>query len=179
MLADKVYQSIEIFVGYKIHIAPLPAVAAVWTALGDELFPAEADTSVTAVSGFDLDFCLVNKHFLVSRRSYFVSRYNKKRMAKIPSFFISGVISFCQTTWIFRPWKRTVPSAVANNVKSLPMPTLEPGKNFVPHCRTIIEPVLTVWPPNVFTPLYFGLPSLPFFVEPCPFLCAIVSHLCF
>ena len=32
---------------------------------------------------------------------------------------------------------------MANRVKSLPMPTLEPAKNFVPHCRTRIEPALT------------------------------------
>jgi hypothetical protein len=45
-----------------------------------------------------------------------------------------------------------------------------PGKNFVPHCRTIIEPAETVWPAYNFIPRYCGLLSLPFLEEPCPFL---------
>jgi len=53
------------------------------------------------------------------------------------------------------------------------MPTLKPGKNFVPHCRMIIEPAVAFWPPYSFTPLYWGLLSRPFLEEPCPFLCAI------
>ena len=36
--------------------------------------------------------------------------------------------------------KRTTPATFANSVSSLPRPTLAPGKNFVPRCRTRIEP---------------------------------------
>ena len=59
------------------------------------------------------------------------------------------------------------------------MPTLWPAKNFVPHCRTMMEPAFTDWPPNSFTLLYCGLLSRPFLEEPCPFLCAIANCLSF
>jgi lipopolysaccharide export LptBFGC system permease protein LptF len=42
----------------------------------------------------------------------------------------------------------------------------------------MIEPAVTFWPEKSFTPLYWALLSLPFLEEPCPFLCAIISHLC-
>ena len=42
----------------------------------------------------------------------------------------------------------------------------------VPSCRTMIPPALTGWPPQTFTPRRFETESLPFLVEPPPFLCA-------
>jgi hypothetical protein len=41
------------------------------------------------------------------------------------------------------------------------------------HCRTMILPALAISPAYSLTLLYFGLLSLPFLVDPCPFLCAI------
>jgi hypothetical protein len=123
-------------------------------------FSAYCERDCHGPSGLAMTFC---KGFLQSNLDI------KKGWQLYHPFFISYLIFF-QTTWTFRPWKRTCPSAVANNVKSLPIPTLQPGKNFVPHWRTMIEPAETLWPPNRFTPLYFGLLSLPFLEEPCPFL---------
>ena len=82
-----------------------------------------------------------------------VIRIYEKGMAKDHPFTIEscgGAVR--QRTCILRPWNRTVPSFVANRVKSLPMPTLEPAKNFVPHCLMITEPAFTASPPNCFTP---------------------------
>lgn len=41
-----------------------------------------------------------------------------------------------------------------------------------PVCLKIMPPAFTGWPPNTFTPRRFDSESLPFFVEPAPFLCA-------
>ena len=38
----------------------------------------------------------------------------------------------------------TTPAILANKVSSLPLPTLSPGKYFVPRWRTRMEPPLTV-----------------------------------
>src|SRR3954467_11470696 len=70
--------------------------------------------------------------------------------------------------------KRTLPSTSANSVSSLPRPTLAPGWNFVPRCRTRISPALTAWPPNRLTPRYWALESRPLRELDAPFLCAMV-----
>jgi hypothetical protein len=41
-----------------------------------------------------------------------------------------------------------------------------------PVCLKIMPPAFTGWPPYTFTPRRFDSESLPFFVEPAPFLCA-------
>jgi len=71
--------------------------------------------------------------------------------------------------------KLTVPSLSAKSVSSLPMPTLIPGKKDVPLWRIKIDPAVTYSPPLAFTPNLLELESLPFLVEPVPFLCAIRS----
>ena len=67
----------------------------------------------------------------------------------------------------------TSPSTVANSVKSLPRPTLVPGRILVPFCRTMIEPQVTRSPPYRFTPRRLGLLSRPLLVLPPAFLWAI------
>src|SRR3954470_22218217 len=75
--------------------------------------------------------------------------------------------------------KRTLPWTSANSVSSLPRPTLAPGWNFVPRCRTRISPALTAWPPNRLTPRYWALESRPLRELDAPFLCAMsVLPLC-
>ena len=46
----------------EINIAAVSAIAAARAALRNELFPSERDRSVSAVAGFDGNFCLINKH---------------------------------------------------------------------------------------------------------------------
>src|SRR4029453_15470267 len=67
----------------------------------------------------------------------------------------------------------TTPFALANRVKSTPRPTLWPGKNRVPRCRTRIEPAVTHCPENRLTPSILGWLSRPFLGLPTPFLCAM------
>jgi hypothetical protein len=43
--------------------------------------------------------------------------------------------------------KVTIPGAMAKRVSSLARFTLRPGLKRVPHCLTIMAPVLTAWPP--------------------------------
>ncbi len=95
----------------------------------------------------------------------------------ITILFLSVILVVCQMTCTFLPWNFIVPLEVAKRVKSLPIETLVPGKNFVPHWRTIIEPAFASCPAKSLTPLNFGLLSLPFLEEPCPFLCAIAKIL--
>src|SRR5882672_6149624 len=55
---------------------------------------------------------------------------------------------------VLRPRDRpncTLPSTRANRVSSPPRPTLEPGWNLVPRCRTMISPAFTTWPPKSLT----------------------------
>ena len=58
------------------------------------------------------------------------------------------------------------PSVYLGIVKFLPMPTLRPGWNLVPTCRTMMEPPWTISPSKAFTPRYCGLESRPFRVLP-------------
>src|SRR4030042_1592557 len=53
-----------------------------------------------------------------------------------------------------------------------------PGLYFVPLCLMIIFPAVTSWPPDLFTPKYFGLLSLPFLLLPTPFLLDISFSCC-
>src|SRR5260221_10040675 len=69
--------------------------------------------------------------------------------------------------------KLTTPSFRAKSVSSLPTPTLTPGENRVPRCRTRMLPAVTFSPPNRFTPRRCALLSRPFRELPPPFLCAI------
>src|SRR5262249_32789143 len=71
--------------------------------------------------------------------------------------------------------KSTTPSVRANSVSSRPRPTLRPGRNLVPRCRTMTPPARTSCPPYTFTPRRFGFESRPLRLEPCPFLCAMTA----
>jgi len=55
-------QGIQSVVHFKNDIAAATAIAAVRTASSYEKFPAEADMTVTAFSGSDINFCTVGKH---------------------------------------------------------------------------------------------------------------------
>src|SRR5713226_140308 len=57
------------------------------------------------------------------------------------------------------------------------MPTLFPGRNRVPRCRTSTEPDSTASPPKRFTPRRLDWLSRPLRVLPAPFLCAILGLL--
>src|SRR5262249_21329839 len=76
-----------------------------------------------------------------------------------------------------RSRERTMPGILAKRVSSLPRPTFSPGKNFVPRCRTRIDPPVTSCPANAFTPSRCELESRPLREEPCPFLCAMSALL--
>lgn len=67
-----------------------------------------------------------------------------------------------------RSMNRTVPSAVANNVSSLPMLTLSPGWILVPRWRTKIAPELTRVPAKTYTPKRCDCESRPLRVDPAP-----------
>lgn len=75
-----------------------------------------------------------------------------------------------------RFWNLTVPWVVAKSVSSLPRPTLRPALIGVPRWRTKIEPLVTNWPSNRFTPSRLDWLSRPFLELPSPFLCAIVLY---
>lgn len=64
----------------------------------------------------------------------------------------------------------TTPFFNAKSVSSFPLPTLIPGSTEVPLCLIRIEPALTTSPPKAFTPSLLEFESLPFLVEPVPFL---------
>src|SRR5215467_4286409 len=70
-----------------------------------------------------------------------------------------------------------MPGILAKRVSSLPRPTFSPGKNFVPRCRTRIDPPVTSCPANAFTPSRCEFESRPLREEPCPFLCAMSALL--
>lgn len=61
-------------------------------------------------------------------------------------------------------------TAAARRAQQLTMPTLGPGWNSVPRCRTMMLPGLHRCPPNSLTPRYLGSESLVFCVEPPCFL---------
>jgi hypothetical protein len=56
------------------------------------------------------------------------------------------------------------------------MPTLAPGWNSVPRCRTMMLPASACAPPLSLTPSIFGLESLPFCVLPPAFFDALQHH---
>src|SRR6185437_1418287 len=58
----EMHQRVVALTGFHDHVATATAVAAGGTAAGHELFPAKSHTAVAAVSGFDSDYCFVNKH---------------------------------------------------------------------------------------------------------------------
>jgi hypothetical protein len=60
--AGKVEEGVFRGVGHEDDIATVAAVAAIGAALGDELFTAEGDASRSAIAGFDVDGCFVDKH---------------------------------------------------------------------------------------------------------------------
>src|SRR5712671_2335238 len=57
------------------------------------------------------------------------------------------------------------------------MPTRSPGWNFVPRCRTMMLPGMTISPPNFLTPSRRPALSRPLRDEPPAFLCAILNLL--
>src|SRR5205809_5524592 len=57
------------------------------------------------------------------------------------------------------------------------MPTRSPGWNFVPRCRTMMLPGMTISPPNFLTPRRRPGLSRPLRDEPPAFLCAILNLL--
>src|ERR1700693_3434011 len=67
-----------------------------------------------------------------------------------------------------------MPATLAKRGSSEPRATFSPGKNFVPRCRTRIEPPVTSCPPKRLTPRRCEFESRPLREEPCPFLCAMV-----
>src|ERR1700744_3097017 len=69
----------------------------------------------------------------------------------------------------------TQPDTLANSVSSEPMPTFGPGLIRVPRCRMMIDPPVTNWPANAFTPSRCALESRPFVELPPPFLFAIAQ----
>src|SRR6185369_10314762 len=120
-----------------------------------------------------------------------LQRKRKRGMARLPFPFIRLVngrarvsqpradriqfVGFTETK--VRPpvvcLKETVPSALANKVWSLPMPTLTPGWNLVPRWRTRMLPASTSSAPNFLTPRRRPAVSRPLRDEPPAFLCAI------
>src|SRR5512134_2015207 len=64
----------------------------------------------------------------------------------------------------------TTPSISAKSVWSLPIPTFTPGWTAVPRWRTRMEPAVTDWPPNRFTPSRLLWLSRPFRELPTPLL---------
>src|SRR5262249_20204943 len=70
-----------------------------------------------------------------------------------------------------------MPSVKANSVSSLPLPTFLPGCHFVPLCLTRILPALTTSPEPTLMPKRFDSDSRLLRVDPCPFLCAMLSFL--
>src|SRR5262245_49706033 len=67
----------------------------------------------------------------------------------------------------------TLPSVRANKVWSVPMPTLEPGCQRVPRCRTRMLPASTRSPPYRLMPRRRPAVSRPLREEPPAFLCAM------
>jgi hypothetical protein len=57
-----VQQSIQAFGGFEPDAAAVAAVAARRSAARHEFFAAKSRDAVSAVAGFDSDFCAVNKH---------------------------------------------------------------------------------------------------------------------
>src|SRR5690606_22061861 len=203
-LVAEVDQGGEVLVGDQPDAAAIAAVAAVRTAQRDELLAAEADASVAAIAGDHLDFSFVDQfhgaaglgrgnatgHSLAgpARRGRRGPRVPQKRKAPPKRGLPCGpaapgaASNQASATTLTVPrlagplvenW--TLPSTSANSVWSRPRPTPAPGWNWVPRWRTMMLPASTAWPPNTFTPRYFGLESRPLREEPTPFLCAMTG----
>ncbi len=61
-LVSEVQEGRSPFGGGNDDVSSMTAIASVRTAVRDKLFPAEAAGSISTISGFDEDFCLINKH---------------------------------------------------------------------------------------------------------------------
>src|SRR5262249_42875673 len=177
----KVEQGGETLVGLEKDGGAAPAVAAVRSAARHVLLAAEAHAAAAAVTGLDEDVDLVDEH----RRGGAggggapIGRLGGSGSgAGRPDGGPPAHVAEGRTLTNRRParWsKRTIPSVLANSVKSTPSPTLVPGRKRVPRWRTRIEPAVTCWPPNRFTPSILAWLSRPSRELPPPFLCAMVS----
>ena len=164
VFAGEVQERVLVGLGLEVHVPAAAAIAAVRPPSGHELLPAEADATVAAVAGLDLNSGFVNEH----------STYEKRDGCGHP-FELQDFSAGDQIRRRERAGPGTAPfPRPRRRACSLgPCRRSAPGKNFVPHCRTRIEPGLAVWPAYIFTPRYCGLLSRPFLEEPCPFLCAM------
>jgi hypothetical protein len=89
----------------------------------------------------------------------FLYIFNYTTDIKVSLYFLPSNFTFFFTV------KVTVPSAVANNVKSAPCETPSAGQNLLPFCLTIIFPATAFCPPNSLTPSLLALLSLPLLVD--------------
>ena len=67
------------------------------------------------------------------------------------NYYASGLTETYDLSFLFF-LNSTTPSTKANNVWSLPIPTLSPGLCTVPLCLTIMLPAIHFCPPNILTP---------------------------
>jgi hypothetical protein len=64
----EVQQGVKVTVSFKDDVAAFTTVAAVWASQRDEFLSPEADAAPTAIAAFDVDFGLINEHWL--RRAF-------------------------------------------------------------------------------------------------------------
>jgi hypothetical protein len=62
LLVPEIEKSGQVTVGLNDDISALATVAAIWAPQGDILFTTETTTTISAVSGMNLNFDLIYKH---------------------------------------------------------------------------------------------------------------------
>ena len=142
--------------GYD-HVPSAAAVATVGPALRDVLLAAEAQATVAAAAGLDLDVCSVVEHGLPGRAG------PPPLLARLGSRDRDEALVAGATE---------LDGAVAEREDRVV--TTEPGTGagaeLVPRWRTMIIPVLTACPAKILTPSRFASESRPLREEPRPFL---------
>jgi hypothetical protein len=61
LLVVEIDEGRELAVGLKNHVPAFPPVAAIGSPAGNIFFAAKANATLSSVSGFDEDFCFINK----------------------------------------------------------------------------------------------------------------------
>ncbi len=162
LLVAKVDQRVEAGDALDDDVAAAPAVAAVRPAELDELFAPKRQRARAAIAGADKDAGLIEELHRLSPEAESSALYSAAAAATGNTETNERPLPFVRNS--------TLPSAIANSVWSVPTPTLAPACHLVPRWRTRMLPLMTLSPPNFFTPRRRPAESRPLRDEPPAFL---------
>src|SRR5579872_4140517 len=177
-------QRVVVVARFHDDVAAAAAVAAARTSPRNEFLATERETAVAAVAGLHENSDFVYEHVAQAlslsrlRTDCRAARVSKRSLVNSSDAGLYASVRMeMKFPWRPRSRNSTMPGTLANRVSSLPRPTFSPGLNRVPRCLTRMEPPVTVWPPNAFTPNRCAFESRPFLELPKPFLCAMSNSL--